>query len=42
MITKRLVGYLKWLGIDVVVGGLQTSAIIGTAAILRKVLSAKA
>ena len=41
VIPKRLVGYLKRLGIDVV-GGLQMSAIIGTAVILRKVLSANA
>ena len=41
MIPKRLVD--NWLGICDVVDiccGLQTSAIIGTAAILRKVLSA--
>ena len=40
VILKRLVGYLKRLCIDDVVGGLQTSAIIGTTAILYKVLSA--
>ena len=39
VVSGRLAGYLKKLGIGDVVGGLQTAAIIGTAAILRKVLS---
>ena len=39
VVSKRLSGHLKQLGIGDVIGGLQTSAIIGTAAILRKVLS---
>ena len=38
VVTKNLTGWLKRLGVDDVVGGLQTAAIIGTAAILRKVL----
>ena len=40
VVSKRLSGHLKQLGIGDVIGGLQTSAIIGTAAILRKVLLA--
>ena len=39
VVSSRLAGNLKKLGIGDVVGGLQTSAIIGTAAILRKVLN---
>ena len=39
VVSGRLAGYLKKLGIGDVVGGLQTAAIIGTAAILRKVLN---
>ena len=42
MVTNDLVGWLRKLGVGDVVGGLQTSAIIGTAAILRKVLNTKA
>ena len=38
VVSKRLAGWLKGLGIPDVIGGLQTSAIVGTAAILRKVL----
>ena len=41
VVTKRLMQSLERLGIGDVVGGLQTSAIIGSAAILRKVLSGK-
>ena len=39
VVSKNLNGYLKDLGIADVVGGLQTTAVIGTAAILKKVLS---
>ena len=39
VVSKNLVKYLERLGIGDVVGGLQTTAVIGTAAILRKVLS---
>ena len=39
VVSKNLFGYLKDLGIADVVGGLQTTAVIGTAAILKKVLS---
>ena len=39
VVSKRLAGWLKELGIPDVIGGLQTTAIIGTTAILRKVLS---
>ena len=39
VVSKRLAGYLKRLDIPDVIGGLQTSAIIGTSAILRKVLN---
>ena len=39
VVSSRLAGNLKKLGIGDVIGGLQTSAIIGTAAILRKVLN---
>ena len=42
MVTNNLVGWLRKLGVGDVAGGLQTSAIIGTAAILRKVLNTKA
>ena len=39
IVTKKLVGWLKRLGIgETVVGELQTAAVIGTVAILRKVL----
>ena len=39
VVTKEIGRWLDKLGIKNVVGGLQTTAIIGTAAILRKVLS---
>ena len=39
VVSNRLGGYLKELGIPDVLGGLQTSAIIGTANILRKTLN---
>lgn len=39
VVTKEIGRWLERLGIGDVVGGLQTAAIIGTAAILRKVLS---
>ena len=39
VVSDRLTGCLEALGIPDVVGGLQTSAIIGTQAILKKVLS---
>ena len=39
MVSKNLIGWLKKIGVDDVVGALQTSAIIGTSAILRKVLT---
>jgi hypothetical protein len=39
VVTKGIDGWLRRLGIGDVVGGLQTAAIIGTAAILRKVLN---
>ena len=38
MVSKNLIGWLKMIGVGDVVGALQTSAIIGTSAILRKVL----
>lgn len=38
VVSKRLAGYVERLGISDVIGGLQTTAVIGTAAILRKVL----
>ena len=38
VVSKELIRWLNKLGVGDVVGGLQTSAIIGTAAILRKVL----
>ena len=38
VVTKDLTHWLGKIGVGDVVGGLQTSAIIGTAAILRKVL----
>ena len=38
VVTKDLTRWLGRVGVGDVVGGLQTSAIIGTAAILRKVL----
>ena len=40
-VTKDLLGWLKVLNVGDVVGGLQTAAIIGTAAILKKVLDRK-
>lgn len=39
IVTAKLPEYLKELGIPDVLGGLQTSAIVGTTIILRKVLS---
>ena len=39
VVSKNLPGYLADLQVPDVLGGLQTSAIIGTAIILRKVLS---
>ena len=39
VVSRRLGGYLKELGIPDVLGGLQTSAIVGTANILRKTLN---
>ena len=39
VVTSRFVGYLKDLGIPDVLGGMQTSAVIGTTLILQKVLS---
>ena len=39
VVSGRLEGYLKDLGIGDVMGGMQTSAVIGTAMILQKVLS---
>ena len=39
VVTNRLGRYLKELGIPDVLGGLQTSAIVGTANILRKTLN---
>ena len=39
VVTTRLGGYLKELGIPDIVGGFQTSAIVGTANILRKTLN---
>ena len=39
VVTKDLENYLKKLEIRDVIGGLQTAALIGTAAILKKVLS---
>ncbi len=41
-VSRHLAGYLGRLGIDDVLGGLQMSAVIGTSAILRKVLSTTA
>ena len=38
VVTKDLTRWLDRIGVGDVVGGLQTSALIGTAAILRKVL----
>ena len=38
-ISKDLAGYLKQLEIPDVIGGLQTSAIIGTTLILRQTLN---
>ena len=42
VVSKDLLGWLKKLGVGDVVGGLQTAAVIGTGAILRKVLGKKA
>jgi len=39
IVSDRLARYLEYLGIPDVVGGLQTSALIGTSLILRKVLN---
>ena len=39
VVSGRLEGYLKQIGIRDVLGGLQTSAVIGTVSILRKILS---
>ena len=39
MVTKNLPSFLKQLGIPDVVGGLQTSAILGTQRLLKNVLS---
>ena len=39
MVSKNLLGWLKRIGVDDVVAALQTSALIGTSAILRKVLA---
>ena len=39
VVSKNLLGWLKRIGVGDVVGALQTSAIIGTSAILRKVLA---
>ena len=39
VVSKNLPGYLADLQVPDVLGGLQTSAIIGTTIILRKVLS---
>ena len=39
VVSSRFVGYLKDLGIPDVLGGMQTSAVIGTTLILQKVLS---
>ena len=39
IVSKDLLSWLKMLGVGDVVGDLQTAAVIGTAAILRKVLS---
>ena len=41
VVSKDLLSWLKVLRVGDVVGGLQTAAVIGTAAILRKVLSKK-
>ena len=39
VVSSRLEGYLKEIGIPDVLGGLQTSAIVGTTSILRKTLN---
>ena len=39
VVSKNLPGYLNYLQVPDVLGGLQTSAVIGTTIILRKVLS---
>ena len=39
VVSKRLVGFLKDLGVPDVLGGLQTSAVVGTAIILKKFLN---
>ena len=39
VVSSRLEGFLKELGIPDVVGGMQASAVIGTTLILQKVLS---
>jgi hypothetical protein len=38
VVSGRLTGFLRQLGLDHTIGGLQTSAIIGTTVILKKVL----
>ena len=39
VVSKRLKGYIDELGIPDVIGGLQTSVLIGTSKVLRKVLN---
>ena len=39
VVSKNLAGYLRDLQVPDVLGGLQTSAVVGTTIILRKVLS---
>ena len=39
VVSKRLVGFLKDLDVPDVLGGLQTSALVGTTNILRKALN---
>ena len=39
VVSGRLAGWLKELGVPDVLGGMQTSAVIGTTLILQKVLS---
>ena len=41
-VSRNLAGWIRRLGINDVIGGLQMSAVIGTSAILRKVLSTTA
>ena len=42
VVSKRLKSWLEQLGKPDMIGGLQTATIIGTAAILKKVLSTDA